>query len=266
MFTFATSQAEERKRFLASACFMLIFFFGVFPCQTIAQEQEKTVLRIPGVPSFTPHHSIRVSEGEVLLFWGENRNPVHPEIWKSTRQGGVEFTVNNNSAALSFAIASTEQRSASMPLAGVIVNCTASSLTNQPANAAVWLAWRYQPSNQKQNHGMALFTTPQASIEWKEIADSWDETLTWWFQSNAFHRGQSVLYWIDDSTGWEVEQFVKDTQPPYRSVEKQSILGWTKLNANVTENKPVSFQLFIPYKPVPVSAYPLISTQETSQK
>lgn len=256
MFTFAISQAEERKLFLASACFMLTAFFGMFPCQISAQEQEKSTVRVPSIPSFTPHHSICVAEGEVFLFWDENRNPVHPEIWKSTRQGGVEFTVNNNSTALSFSIASTEQRSASMPLAGVIVNCTASSLTNQPAKSTVWLAWRHQPSNQDQNHGMALLTTPQESIEWKEIVDFWDKTLTWWFQSNAFHRGQSVLYWIDDSTGWDVEQFVKDTQPPYTPVEKQSLLGWTKLTANLTQNKPVSFQLFIPYKPVPVSAYP----------
>jgi hypothetical protein len=66
------------------------------------------------------------------------------------------------------------------------------------------------------------------------------------------------------STGWNVDQFVKDSQPPYRLTEKQSIQGWTKLSSAPEPNKPVSFRVMIPYNPVPVSEFALFAAETSS--
>lgn len=256
MFKFAKPQAEERKRFLASACFVFAVFIG-FTSPIGAQEEEYPTIKISGIPSFTPNHTLRMAEGEFLLFWGEDREPVHPEMWQSPEPGKIEFNIHSATAAYTFSIASTDTLSASMPVAGVIVHCTAAKVGNQ-SSATLWCAWRHQPTP-NQTYGMAMSASPQKTIEWKSQPDPWNQTLTWRFCSKAFHRDESVVYWVGDVSGWMAEQRVKDSHPPYKPTEKQTVMGWTIFSANPEANKPVSCTVFVPYQPVPATKYAVIA-------
>ena len=203
----------------------------------------------------TSESSLRGAEGDLLLYLDETLQPVAPWFWRPLSSDVVEFATQDQACRYDWRIAAQNIGTASQPVAGAIAACTVTNISRREVQPLLWCAWRHTPPEPEfhQTQGILLSAAPSAKILPTEAPDPWNEKWTWYFQDSALIRQDKKVYWIRRSEEWSLDHWIRRPLYPYTRLERTTPLGFTSFTTKLRPNQTASFEIVMPYLPLPLT-------------
>lgn len=235
---------------------IVVFMLLVLASEVRSQESTTETRLVPAAPLVSMQSTIRVEQGELLLFVGEERVLVQPRVWHPETTGTLSFEAQHQSIRYRF-IAEREIRVLAEE------EHTFARITVQPelldgadGDAVVWTAWRHQPvRSEGQNTIGTLLGPVLQDVERSTGPLPWNNRWPWFFDGNTFMRDRFAVYGLPPDTRWRIDRFVRLQQLPYAPVAPGLMIGFIRASLAAGEARDTPLLIRVPYSPVERDAW-----------
>ncbi|MGI6458141.1 MAG: hypothetical protein ACOX5R_21335 [bacterium] len=214
--------------------------------------------RIPNGILLTLHSTLQAAEGELITTVGLDGKTVTPYLWQQRKAGEIYFVTHESGIHYQFL---AQQKVFDFePIATDIrvgvLSVTATNITQNVQQAAVFSMWRTDSQVQDINQGLLLDPNPALQVARVPYEKIWNPRWNWFFHEQGFMRDQLIMYFSVSDGTWDRQNWVRQQDVvPYQDLQAHSLIGFRRFSTKLDSGKLAALQFYIPYLPVEFEHY-----------
>lgn len=227
-----------------------ILFLVIF-C-SMAWGEANPIRKVPSSVLLTADGTMRVAEGELVLFCGDPPVKISPFMLHVPAAGTIAFSTTEAGCRYYFSTAQKKVGSATTVSKVGILSVTLTNLASPKTMPAFWVAWRpnrLEPIASSHSFGFTLEQNPFPSSPWIPDPFNWDHQATWYFHDHTFIQDGKVIYEVKIDESWESDSWVRRITLPYNDLKKGQLIGFSRFQTELAKGESSFLQVKVPFQP-----------------